>query len=74
MERAEYGVFGAFKIPNDADSPFVDTECAKHSLRVPGSMFSDGLTSWLRVAWSIEHEDFIDSCNALDRALSDLMN
>ena len=72
----EYGVFGAFKLPNDADSlKFVDTECARHSLlAVPGSMFSDELTSWLRVAWSIEHEAFIDSCNALDRALSDLKN
>ena len=37
---------------------FVDDECVKESLlEVPGCMFSEDMKSWLRVAWSIEHED-----------------
>ena len=68
----EYGVFGAFKLPNDRNSlEFVDNECAKESLlAVPGCMFSEKMTSWLRVAWSIEPEDFANGIEALDKALN----
>lgn len=68
----EYGVFGAFKLPNDRNSlEFVDDECAKESLlAVPGCMFSEKMTSWLRVAWSIEPQDFANGIKALDKALN----
>lgn len=68
----EYGVFGAFKLPNDRNSlEFVDDECAKESLlAVPGCMFSEKMTPWLRVAWSIEPQDFANGIKALDKALN----
>lgn len=68
----EYGVFGAFKLPRERNSlEFVDDECVKESLlAVPGCMFSEDMKSWLRVAWSIEHEDFVKGIEALDKALN----
>lgn len=71
----EYGVFGAFELPNGKNSlDFVDSECAKHSLlAVPGSMFSRNLANWLRVAWSIENQEFVKGIDALDKALSELI-
>ena len=66
-----YGVFGAFKLPNDFDSmKFVDGACAANSvLAVPGSMFAPELSSWLRVAWSIEPELFAEAILHLEKAL-----
>jgi len=39
-------------------------------LAVPGSMFSDALKNWVRVAWSIEPRAFKLAVNALDESLS----
>jgi len=66
-----YGVFGAFKLPNDYDSmKFVDGPCADYSvLAVPGSMFAPKLSSWLRVAWSIEPKLFAEAILELEKAL-----
>lgn len=66
-----YGVFGAFELPNNADSAtFVDTQCAQYSvLAVPGSMFAQKLGGWLRVAWSIEPKLFAESILNLEKAL-----
>ncbi len=66
-----YGVFGAFKLPNNYDSmKFVDGECADNSvLAVPGSMFAQELSGWLRVAWSIEPKLFAEAILNLEKAL-----
>ena len=66
------GVFGCFELPNNLDSEyFVDHHCkANDLLAVPGSMFSDALKNWVRVAWSIEPRAFKLAVNALDESLS----
>jgi len=66
-----YGVFGAFKLPNEYDSiKFVDGPCADNSvLAIPGSMFSEELGGWLRVAWSIEPKLFSEAILNLEKAL-----
>ena len=66
------GVFGCFELPNNLDSEyFVDYHCkANDLLAVPGSMFSDALKNWVRVAWSIEPRAFKLAVNALDESLS----
>jgi aspartate/methionine/tyrosine aminotransferase len=66
-----YGVFGAFKLPNDYDSmKFVDGPCVDYSvLAVPGSMFAPELSSWLRIAWSIEPKLFSEAILNLEKAL-----
>jgi len=49
---------------------FVDGACAEHSvLAVPGSMFSEELNGWLRVAWSIEPQLFAEAILNLEKAL-----
>ena len=65
-------VFGCFELPNNLDSEyFVDHHCkANDLLAVPGSMFSDALKNWVRVAWSIEPRAFKLAVNALDESLS----
>ena len=66
-----YGVFGAFKLPNEYNSiKFVDGPCADNSvLAIPGSMFSEELGGWLRVAWSIEPKLFSEAILNLEKAL-----
>jgi aspartate/methionine/tyrosine aminotransferase len=66
-----YGVFGAFKLPNNYDSmKFVDGACADNSvLAVPGSMFAQELSEWLRVSWSIEPQIFSEAVLHLEKAL-----
>jgi len=66
-----YGVFGAFQLPNGFDSmTFVDGACAEYSvLAVPCSMFSQELSGWLRIAWSIEPELFSEAILNLEKAL-----
>ena len=65
------GVFGCFKLPYDQDSEhFADHHCkANDLLVVPGSMFSDDLKNWVRVAWSIEPNKFKLALDALDKSL-----
>jgi aspartate/methionine/tyrosine aminotransferase len=66
-----YGLFGAFKLPLEIDAmEFVDNECKQFGvLAVPGIMFSEKLSSWLRVSWSIEPKLFSDSLINLEKAL-----
>ena len=70
------GVFGCFKLPNNLDSEvFADQHCKENELLVvPGSMFSDRMTSWVRVAWSIEPSLFRLAVEALDKSLDSALN
>ena len=65
------GVFGCFELPNNINSEyFVDYFCkANDLLAVPGSMFSEKMISWVRVAWSIEPKKFELAVRALDNHL-----
>ena len=65
------GVFGCFELPNNMNSEvFADQHCKENELLVvPGSMFSDQMTSWVRVAWSIEPKLFNLAVEALDKSL-----
>ena len=52
-----------------------DHHCKENDLLVvPGSMFSDRMTSWVRVAWSIEPEPFKLAIHALDKSLDSALN
>jgi aspartate/methionine/tyrosine aminotransferase len=70
------GVFGCFKLPNDMSSEiFADQHCKENDLLVvPGSMFSDKMISWVRVAWSIEPKLFKLAIQALDKSLESALN
>ena len=70
------GVFGCFELPNNMDSEvFADQHCKENELLVvPGSMFSDRMTSWVRVAWSIEPSLFRLAVEALDKSLDSALN
>ena len=70
------GVFGCFQLPNDLNSEhFADHYCkANDLLVVPGSMFSEGLKNWVRVAWSIEPRQFKLALEALDKSLTSALN
>ena len=70
------GVFGCFELPNNLSSEtFADHHCkANDLLVVPGSMFSEKMTSWVRVAWSIEPEPFKLAIHALDKSLQSALN
>ena len=70
------GVFGCFKLPNDMNSEhFADHYCkANDLLVVPGSMFSEHLKNWVRVAWSIEPKQFKLAVEALDKSLTSALN
>ena len=70
------GVFGCFKLPNDMSSEiFADQHCKQNDLLVvPGSMFSDKMKSWVRVAWSIEPKLFKLAIEALDKSLESALN
>ena len=70
------GVFGCFELPNNLSSEtFADHHCkANDLLVVPGSMFSEKMTSWVRVAWSIEPELFKLAIHALDKSLQSALN
>jgi aspartate/methionine/tyrosine aminotransferase len=66
-----YGLFGAFELPLEIDAmEFVDNECKQFGvLAVPGIMFSEKLSGWLRVSWSIEPKVFSESLINLEKAL-----
>ena len=70
------GVFGCFELPNKMNSEdFADQHCKENELLVvPGSMFSDRMTSWVRVAWSIEPDLFKLAIEALDKSLESALN
>ncbi len=70
------GVFGCFELPNNINSEyFVDHFCkANDLLAVPGSMFSEKMISWVRVAWSIEPKQFELAVEALDKSLNLALN
>ena len=70
------GVFGCFELPNNINSEyFVDFFCkANDLLAVPGSMFSEKMASWVRVAWSIEPKQFQLAVKALDKSLNSALN
>ena len=70
------GVFGCFELPNNMDSEvFADQHCKENDLLVvPGSMFSDRMKSWVRVAWSIEPRLFKSAIEALDKSLDSALN
>ena len=70
------GVFGCFELPNNMNSEvFADQHCKENELLVvPGSMFSDRMTSWVRVAWSIEPSLFRLAVEALDKSLDSALN
>ena len=70
------GVFGCFELPNGLNSEtFADHHCKEYDLLVvPGSMFSEDLKSWVRVAWSIEPNQFVHALNALDKSLNYALN
>ena len=70
------GVFGCFELPNNLCSEkFADQHCKDNDLLVvPGSMFSDKMKSWVRVAWSIEPESFKLAADALDKSLQSALS
>ena len=70
------GVFGCFELPNKMNSEvFADQHCKENELLVvPGSMFSDRMTTWVRVAWSIEPDLFKLAIEALDKSLESALN
>ena len=70
------GVFGCFELPNNLCSEkFADQYCKNNDLLVvPGSMFSDKMKSWVRVAWSIEPKSFKLDADALDKSLQSALN
>jgi aspartate/methionine/tyrosine aminotransferase len=54
---------------------FADQHCKENDLLVvPGSMFSDKMISWVRVAWSIEPKLFKLAIQALDKSLESALN
>jgi len=68
------GLFGAFEVPGDVSAlEVVETLGVKHDLlAIPGCMFDESLTGWLRVAWSIDADKFAVAMDALDALLLDL--
>ena len=72
----EAGVFGCFELPNNINSEiFADQHCkANDLLVVPGSMFSEKMKNWVRVAWSIEPKSFNLAAEALDKSLQSALN
>ena len=70
------GVFGCFELPNGIHSElFADHYCKVNDLLVvPGTMFSDSMQNWVRVAWSIDPKSFELAVDALNRSLELALN
>ncbi len=72
----EFGVFGTFQLPkNISGEEFVDGPCKDNELLIiPCSMFSNKLSNWVRIAWSIEPKMFKKAISALEKSLQSLID